>query len=83
MAQIPEGPDVRDDERDAELILRAHLSEVDAAVFDGQAAAIAVITELNNLVLQGFVLEVIAGTGDEIEALARFASVADKRANLA
>ena len=83
MAQIPESPDVRDDERDAELILRAHLPQVDAAIFHCQAAATAVVTELHDLVLQSFVLKVVADTGDEIKALARFACVANKRPNLA
>jgi len=46
MAQIPEGTDVGDDERDAELILRAHLPEIDAAIFHSQATATAVVTEL-------------------------------------
>jgi len=78
-----EGTDVGDDERDAELILRAHLPEIDAAIFHSQATATAVVTELNDLVLQSLVLEIVAHTGDEIKALARFASVTDKRANLA
>ena len=66
MAQIPERADVRDDKRDSELILRAHLPEVDAPVLHGQAAAAAVVTELNDLVLQRLIFEVIASTGDEI-----------------
>src|SRR6266851_1734745 len=83
MKEIPESADVRDDERDAELILRAHLPEVDAPIFDSEAAAAAVVTELNDLVLQRLVLEIVADTRDEIEALAGFAAVADERANLA
>src|SRR6266851_7901006 len=82
MAQIPEIADVRDDERNAELILRAHLPEVDAAIFDGEAAAAAVVAELNDLVLQRLVFEVVAHTGDEVKAFARFAPVAGERANL-
>src|SRR6266849_891941 len=82
MAQIPEIADVRDDEREAKLILRAHLPEVDAAIFDGEAAAAAVVAELNDLVLQRLVFEVVADTGDEIQAFAGFAPVADERANL-
>src|SRR5216683_1087596 len=83
MPQIPESPDVGDDERDAELIFRTDLPEVDTAIFHSQAAATAVVTELNDLVLQSFVLEIVADTGNEIKALARFAAVAYKRANLA
>src|SRR5260370_2016101 len=82
MTEIPEVADVRDDERETELILRAHLPEVQAAIFDGEAAAAAVVTALNRLVLQCLVLEIEAETGDEIKALAGFASVADEPANL-
>src|SRR5258707_13286347 len=82
MAQIPESANISDDERDTELILSANLSEVDAAVFDGPTAAVAVVTELHELVLQRFVLEVVADAGDEGKALARFAAVADQSAKL-
>src|SRR6266705_625962 len=60
MTEISEVTYVRDDERKAKLILRAHLPEVDAAIFDGEAAAAAVVAELNDLVLQSLVLEVVA-----------------------
>src|SRR6266478_1881342 len=83
MPQIPERADVRDNERDAELILRTYLAEVDAPIFDGDAAASPVVTELHDLVLQRLVVEVVADTRDEIKTLAGFASVADQRANLA
>src|SRR6266852_236627 len=82
MTEIPEVANVRDDEREAELILRAHLPEVDAAIFDGEAAAAAVVAELNDLILQSLVLEIVAQAGDEIKAFAGFASVADEPANL-
>src|SRR5467141_4824678 len=82
MTEIPEVANVRDDEREAELILRAHLPEVDAAIFDGEAAAAAVVAELNDLILQSLVLEVVAQAGDEIKAFAGFATVADQPANL-
>src|SRR2546427_296152 len=73
VTEIPEVANVRDDEREAELILRAHLPEVDAAIFDGEATAAAVVTELNDLVLQRLVLEIaddrrpVAGTESESE----------------
>src|SRR5260370_841730 len=82
MTEISEGADVRDDKRQAELILLAHLAEVDATVLEGQAAAAAIVTELHDLALQCLVLEVVAETGDEIQAFAGFASVADEPANL-
>src|SRR5216683_6230557 len=82
MAEVPEGPDVRNDERETELIFRAHLPKVDAAIFDGEAAAAAVVTELNDLVLQRLVFEVVAETGNEIKAFAGFAAVTDEPANL-
>ena len=83
MPQIPEGADVRDNERDAELILSAYLAEVDASIFDGDATASPVVTELRDLILQRLVFEVVTDTGDEINAFAGFASVADERSNLA
>src|SRR5437879_275330 len=82
MTEISEVTYVRDDERKAKLILRAHLPEVDAAIFDGEAAAVAVVTELNDLVLQSLVLEVVTQASDEIKAFAGFATVADQPANL-
>src|SRR6266480_3062073 len=82
MAEIPERANVGDDEGETKLILRAHLSEVDAAIFDSEAAAAAVVTELHDLVLQCLVLKVIAKTGSQIKPLAGFASVADQPANL-
>src|SRR5690349_6313773 len=67
-AQIPESADVRDDECDAELILRAHLPEIDAPILDGEPAAASVVTHLNDLVLQRLVFEIVAESGDEIKA---------------
>ncbi len=66
MAQIPDGPNVGDDERNAKLIFRTDLPEVDPAIFHCQPATTAVVTKLNDLVLQCFVLEIVADTGDEI-----------------
>src|SRR5258705_3468752 len=83
MAQIPESANISDDERDTELIFRANLSEVDAAVFDGQAAAVAVVTELHELGLQRFVLEVVADAGDEVKAFTWFTAVTYPRPDLA
>jgi hypothetical protein len=82
MTQVPKRPDVGDDKRYAELILRAHLPQIDAAVFDSQAAAATVVTELSDLVLQRLIFEVVADTSDEIKALAGFTPIADERANL-
>src|SRR5207302_8199955 len=82
VTEIPEGADVGNDERQAELILRPHLPEIDASIFDSEATAAAVVTELSDLVLQRLVLEIVAQTCDEIEPLAGFASVADEPANL-
>src|SRR5437016_1788050 len=82
MTQIPEGADVRDDECETELILRAHLPEVDAPVLDSDSAAAAVVTHLDNLVLQCLVFEIVAETGNQIKASARLAAVADQPANL-
>ena len=67
MTQIPEGADVRDDECETELILRAHLPEVDAPVLDSESAAAPVVTHLDDLVLQRLVFEIVAETGDQIK----------------
>src|SRR5437879_11822554 len=82
MAQIPEGADVRDDKCKTELIFRAHLPEVDAPILDGESAAAPVVTHLDDLVLQRLVFEIVAETGNQIKTSARFAAVADQRANL-
>ena len=67
MTQIPEGADVRDDECETELILRAYPPEIDASILDGESAAAPVVTHLNNLVLQRLVFEIVAETGDQIK----------------
>ena len=77
MAKIPESADISEDKRDAELIFSAHLAEVDPPVFDGQAAAIAVVAQLHNLILQSLVLEIVTDSGNKIEPLASFTAVAD------
>src|SRR5690348_3388947 len=82
MAQIPKGADVRDDECKTKLIFRAHLPEVDAPVLDSKSAAAAVEAYLDDLVLQRLVFEIVAETGNQIEASARFAAIADQPANL-
>src|SRR2546425_286924 len=59
-AQIAERSDVREDQRHAELVFRAHLAERDAAVFERDAAAAAVVADLHKLVLQGVVGQIVA-----------------------
>src|SRR4029077_1951318 len=66
----------------AKLIFRAYLTQGDAPVFHGNAAAAAVVADLNQLILQGAVGEVVADAGGEVEAFASFAAVADESANL-
>ncbi len=81
-AQIAERADIGDGERDAELILGAYLAEGDAAVFEGEAAAVAVVSDLGDLVLQRAVLNVVADATGEIETFAVKAAVADQCADL-
>jgi len=50
-AEVSEIPDVRNDEGDFELIVGADLAEFEAAIFQGQAAAAAVVTDLYQLIL--------------------------------
>ena len=77
-AEIAERADIGDGERDAELILSAYLAEGDAAVFEGEAAAVTVVSDLGNLVLQRAVLNVVADAAGEIETFAVKAAVADQ-----
>src|SRR5438045_6398374 len=81
-AQISEGSNVRDDEGHAELIVVAHLPQRDAAVFEGEPAARAVVADLHQLVLPGIVDEVVAQPSGEVEAATRFSAIADEHANL-
>src|SRR6266446_9445492 len=82
MAQVSESADVRDNECETELVLCTYLSEVDAPILDGESAAAPVVTHLDDLVLQRLVFEIVAETGNRIKTSARFAAVADQRANL-
>src|ERR1700686_1050231 len=48
-AEVAEGADVGDGEGDAELIFGADLAEGDAAVFEGETAAVSVVGDLHDL----------------------------------
>ncbi len=82
MAEVSEGANVGDDEGDAELVIGADLAEFDAAVFEGEATAFAVVTDLHELILQGAIGDVVADAGDDVETATRFAAVAGEHANL-
>src|SRR5690348_13958318 len=60
MPQIAECPDVGNDERHAKLVFRADVGEVDAAIFQREAAAASVVSGLHDLVLQRLIGEVVA-----------------------
>ena len=75
-AEISEGADVGDDEGGGEAVFGADLAEVDAAVFEGEAAAVSVVADLDELALQDLVGEIVANASGEIESLARQVSVA-------
>ena len=81
-AEITEGAYVGDDEGGGEAVFCADLAEVDAAVFEGEAAAIAVVADLDELALEGFVGEVVADAGGEVEAFASEVAVAEEGADL-
>src|ERR1700692_4783071 len=81
-AQISESSNIRDDERDAKLIVGPHLPQRDAPVFDSQPATISVVTDLHQLILQRIVGDVVAYAAGDVEALAGLAAVADQSANL-
>ena len=76
-AQVAKGSDVGDGKRDTKLIFGAHLAQRDAPVFEGKPAAISVVCDLRDLVLQRAVLDVVAHATGEIKAFAIEASVAD------
>ena len=75
-AEISERADVGDDEGGGEAVFGADLTEVDAAVFESEAAAVSVVADLHELALQDLVGEIVANAGGEIESLARQVSVA-------
>jgi len=75
-AEISEGANVGDDEGGGEAIFGAYLAEVDAAVFESEAAAVSVVADLHELALQDLIGEIVANAGGEIESLARQVSVA-------
>src|SRR5580693_1602919 len=79
-AEITEGADVGDDEGGGETIFGADLAEVDAAVFEGEAAAVSVVADLDELALEGLVGEVVADAGSEVETLAGEIAVAEEGA---
>jgi len=54
----------------------------DAAVFEGETAAAAVVTGLDDLVLQRLIGEVVADASDEVKTLSRFAAVTSECTNL-
>src|SRR5690242_2694854 len=66
-AEIPEGADVGDDEGGGEAVFGADRAEVDAAVFESEAAAATVVADLDELALEGLVGEIVADSGGEIE----------------
>src|SRR6266571_586143 len=78
VAKIPEGADIGDDEGDSELILRAHLAEGDAAVFDGQAATGAAVAELRQLILQGVCGQVVTDACGRAESFTVEIAIAEK-----
>src|SRR5277367_813020 len=81
-AEVTEGADVGDDEGGGEAVFGADLAEVDAAVFEGEAAAVAVVADLDELALQSFVGEVVADAGGEVETFASEVAVAEEGADL-
>src|SRR5580704_600653 len=82
-AEITEGADVGDDECGGKAVFRAHLAQVDAAVLKGQAAAVSVVADLNDLTLQRLVCEIIAHACGEIESFAGQVAVPDEGTDLA
>src|SRR5262249_45075369 len=66
----------------AELIFRTDRAEVDAAIFERDAAATAVVIHLHDLVLQYAVGDVVADARSHIKTFAIQTAITDNRANL-
>jgi|SRR5580704_732305 hypothetical protein len=81
-AEVSEVADVGDDEGDFELVVGANLAKFEAAILEGEAAAAAVVADLDELILQGVVGDVVAHTRSDVEPLFCIAAVADQGANL-
>src|ERR1019366_5048988 len=80
--QISEGSDIRDNQRDAELIFRADRSEREAPVFQCDSAARSVVADLHELVLQDILIEVVTDSNRGVPTAAVQIAVADLRADL-
>src|SRR6267378_7857188 len=80
--QISERPDVGNDQSDAELVLRAHLPEGQAAILDRDSAAGAVVADLHQLILQVLLLNVVAHAKRGVPAPAVQVAVSHQRTNL-
>src|SRR5208337_1405202 len=81
-AEISEGAEVGEDQRDAKLIFVAHCAQVNAAIFDGQAATAAIVADLDELVLQSAAVNVVADASGNVEAFAGDVAVAEHGADL-
>jgi len=68
-AHISKRAKVGDDEGDAELVFRADRAEVDAPVFQSDAAAATVVIDLRDLVLQDAIRDVVADAGVALNPL--------------
>src|SRR5215467_11747620 len=80
--QVAERSDIRDRKRHAKLILRAHLSQRDTPVLQRNSAAVSVVGNLRDLVLQRTVLNVVAHATREVESFAVESPVSHQSANL-
>ncbi len=81
-AQISKCTKVGDDEGDAELVFRADRAEVDAPVFQSDAAAATVVIDLRYLVLQDAICHVVADARGGVESFAIQAAVTEEGAHL-
>src|ERR1700676_957589 len=82
MSEITEIAQIGQNEGHAKLVLGAHRGELDAAIFESQAAAATVIVYLDEFVLQGFREQIVTEAGGNVQACARDVAVAKHAANL-
>src|ERR1700693_4822625 len=80
--QISERPDVSNDQSDAELVLRAHLPEGQAAILERDSAAGAIVADLHQLILQELLLQIVAEAKGSVPAAAVQVTVSHQRTNL-
>ena len=80
--RLPNVPMLARIKSNAELVFRSYRGQVETPVFDGQAAASAVVTDLHKLVQQRVRQNVVADSGRKLNPFRTRSAIADDSANL-